>query len=95
MKCLHGLSCMRLLQLHAQPQEASNVIRQSVRCVGGQVTPSSKVVGDLAQFMVQNQLDDTKLVEKASSLNLPDRLSSFYTLSLCQLCHSSRSFYCD
>ena len=38
-----------------------------------QVTPSSKVVGDLAQFMVQNDLDDTKLVDKASSLNLPDR----------------------
>ena len=38
-----------------------------------QVTPSSKVVGDLAQFMVQNDLDEAKLVEKASSLNLPDR----------------------
>ncbi len=38
-----------------------------------QVTPSSKVVGDLAQFMVQNDLDDKKLVEKAGSLNLPGR----------------------
>lgn len=38
-----------------------------------QVTPSSKVVGDLAQFMVQNDLDDKKLVEKAGSLNLPAR----------------------
>ena len=42
-------------------------------CVGVQVTPSSKVVGDLAQFMVQNDLDDVKLVEKAGSLNLPGR----------------------
>jgi len=38
-----------------------------------QVTPSSKVVGDLAQFMVQNDLDDVKLVEKAGNLNLPGR----------------------
>ena len=38
-----------------------------------QVTPSSKVVGDLAQFMVQNNLDDVQLVEKAESLNLPGR----------------------
>lgn len=38
-----------------------------------QVTPSSKVVGDLAQFMVQNDLDEAQLVEKASNLNLPDR----------------------
>ena len=41
--------------------------------VPGQVTPSSKVVGDLAQFMVQNNLDEHKLVEKAESLSLPSR----------------------
>ena len=44
-----------------------------------QVTPSSKVVGDLAQFMVQNDLDETKLVEKASNLNLPDRSASHHS----------------
>ena len=42
-----------------------------------QVTPSSKVVGDLAQFMVQNQLDDKQLVEKAANLNLPGRSFAF------------------
>ncbi|KAK9814506.1 hypothetical protein WJX72_007023 [[Myrmecia] bisecta] len=35
------------------------------------VTPSSKVVGDLAQFMVQNKLDEHTLVEKAEQLSLP------------------------
>lgn len=38
-----------------------------------QVTPSSKVVGDLAQFMVQNNLDEFSLVEKAESLSVPQR----------------------
>ena len=36
-----------------------------------QVTPSSKVVGDLAQFMVQNNLTQEMLVEQAGSLSLP------------------------
>ena len=48
-----------------------------------QVTPSSKVVGDLAQFMVQNDLDDKKLVEKAGSLNLPGRSVSTVTMCYC------------
>lgn len=47
-----------------------------------QVTPSSKVVGDLAQFMVQNDLDEATLVEKAGNLNLPDRSTSIHLLQL-------------
>ena len=39
------------------------------------------MVGDLAQFMVQNDLDDKKLVEKAGSLNLPGR-SVFFLLQM-------------
>ena len=35
------------------------------------VTPSSKVVGDLAQFMVSNNLDDVKLQEQALNLTVP------------------------
>lgn len=35
------------------------------------VTPSSKVVGDLAQFMVSNNLDDVKLQENALNLTVP------------------------
>ena len=36
-----------------------------------QVTPSSKVVGDLAQFMVQNDLDERLVVDKAEQLSFP------------------------
>ncbi|KAI6199654.1 Pyruvate carboxylase [Aphelenchoides besseyi] len=35
------------------------------------VTPSSKVVGDLAQFMVQNKLDKDTLLERADELSFP------------------------
>ena len=38
-----------------------------------QVTPSSKVVGDLAQFMVQNNLNQAQLEDKAEGLSLPSR----------------------
>ena len=38
-----------------------------------QVTPSSKVVGDLAQFMVQNSLTEAAVVDQADQLNLPNR----------------------
>jgi len=35
------------------------------------VTPSSKVVGDLAQFMVQNKLSAEQVLEKAEELSFP------------------------
>merc|ERR1719320_1587658 len=35
------------------------------------VTPSSKVVGDMAQFMVQNDLTTDDVIEKAGELSLP------------------------
>ncbi|KIY91256.1 pyruvate carboxylase subunit A [Monoraphidium neglectum] len=41
------------------------------------VTPSSKVVGDLAQFMVQNDLNEHTLVERASELSLPGSVVEF------------------
>ncbi|GBF90515.1 pyruvate carboxylase [Raphidocelis subcapitata] len=41
------------------------------------VTPSSKVVGDLAQFMVQNDLDENSLVERASELSFPGSVVEF------------------
>lgn len=37
------------------------------------VTPSSKVVGDLAQFMVQNELSEQELVDRAETLDFPSR----------------------
>lgn len=35
------------------------------------VTPSSKVVGDLAQFMVQNKLKPQDVLDKAEELSFP------------------------
>lgn len=42
------------------------------------VTPSSKAVGDLALFMVQNDLDEVSLVERAEELSFPDSVISFF-----------------
>lgn len=35
------------------------------------MTPSSKIVGDLAQFMVQNKLSKEDVLEKAADLSFP------------------------
>lgn len=42
-----------------------------------QVTPSSKVVGDLAQFMVQNKLSAKDIQEKADNLSFPKSVVEF------------------
>ncbi|HBC96895.1 MAG TPA: pyruvate carboxylase [Clostridium sp.] len=42
------------------------------------VTPSSKVVGDLAIFMVQNNLDEKNIYEKGKNLNFPDSTVSYF-----------------
>ena len=42
------------------------------------VTPSSKVVGDMALFMVQNQLTEADLYEKGDTLSFPDSVVSFF-----------------
>lgn len=42
------------------------------------VTPSSKVVGDMALFMVQNQLTEENLYEKGDTLSFPDSVVSFF-----------------
>jgi pyruvate carboxylase len=41
------------------------------------VTPSSKVVGDLAQFMVQNDLDEAAVLEQAGTLSFPVSVVEF------------------
>jgi pyruvate carboxylase len=41
------------------------------------VTPSSKVVGDLAQFMVSQNLSAVDVVEKAENLDFPDSVVSY------------------
>ncbi len=42
------------------------------------VTPSSKVVGDLAIFMVQNDLTPENIVEKGASIDFPDSTVSYF-----------------
>ncbi len=42
------------------------------------VTPSSKVVGDLAIFMVQNDLTPENIVEKGKNLSFPDSTVSYF-----------------
>jgi pyruvate carboxylase len=41
------------------------------------VTPSSKVVGDLANFMVSNSLNELTLVERAEELSFPKSVIEF------------------
>ncbi len=42
------------------------------------VTPSSKVVGDLALFLVQNEIKPDEILEKGESLSFPDSVVSFF-----------------
>ena len=41
------------------------------------MTPSSKVVGDLAQFMVQNNLEEHDVLARASELDFPNSVVGF------------------
>ncbi len=42
------------------------------------VTPSSKAVGDMAIFMVQNELNDKNIYEKAKDMDFPDSIVSYF-----------------
>ena len=42
------------------------------------VTPSSKVVGDLAQFMVSNNLTKEEVLEQAETLSLPSSVVEYF-----------------
>ena len=42
-----------------------------------QVTPSSKIVGDLAQFMVQNNLSKQQVIDQAAELSFPSSVVEF------------------
>ncbi len=48
------------------------------------VTPSSKVVGDMALFMVQNELSEDEVYENGDSLAFPDSVVEFFQGSLGQ-----------
>src|SRR5699024_11205789 len=42
------------------------------------VTPSSKVVGDMALFMVQNKLTEADVYERGHDLSFPESVVSFF-----------------
>jgi pyruvate carboxylase len=48
------------------------------------VTPSSKVVGDMALFMVQNHLTEDDIYERGETLDFPDSVISFFEGSIGQ-----------
>ena len=43
------------------------------------VTPSSKVVGDMALFMVQNNLDEEDVLTKGQTIDFPDSVIELFT----------------
>jgi pyruvate carboxylase len=53
--------------------EANQILGDIVK-----VTPSSKMVGDLAIFMVQNELTPENIVERGESLAFPDSVVSYF-----------------
>ena len=42
------------------------------------MTPTSKIVGELAQFMVQNKLGEEDFVRRADELNVPTSVTEFF-----------------
>ncbi|MEZ5987605.1 MAG: pyruvate carboxylase [Planctomycetota bacterium] len=53
-------------------REANNLLGDVIK-----VTPTSKVVGDLAQFMVQNDLDAKAVLDQADTLSFPSSVVDF------------------
>lgn len=63
----------RFLEVKEKYREVNEILGDIVK-----VTPSSKMVGDLAIFMVQNNLDEDNIAEKAKTLNFPDSVVSYF-----------------
>lgn len=68
------------LGLGAQWAETKKAYRQANDLLGDivKVTPTSKVVGDLAQFMVSNKLSFKDVQEKAKELDFPGSVLEFF-----------------
>jgi len=68
------------LGLEEQWPEIKRKYRQANLLLGDipKVTPSSKVVGDLAQFMVAQSLEPEDVIAQAESLALPDSVISYF-----------------
>ncbi|KAF3940284.1 hypothetical protein ABW19_dt0209963 [Dactylella cylindrospora] len=67
------------LGLGAQWKETKKAYTQANYLLGDivKVTPTSKVVGDLAQFMVSNKLTPDEVVERAETLDFPGSVLDF------------------
>lgn len=67
------------LGLGTQWQETKRAYVEANKLLGDivKVTPTSKVVGDLAQFMVSNKLSPADVQERASTLDFPDSVLDF------------------
>jgi pyruvate carboxylase len=63
----------RFTEVKEKYREVNEILGDIVK-----VTPSSKMVGDLAIFMVQNNLDKDNIVERAAQLNFPDSSISYF-----------------
>ena len=63
----------RFTEVKEKYREVNEILGDIVK-----VTPSSKMVGDLAIFMVQNGLDKDNIVERAAQLNFPDSSISYF-----------------
>ncbi|PBP26394.1 pyruvate carboxylase [Diplocarpon rosae] len=68
------------LGLGAQWAETKKAYEQANDLLGDivKVTPTSKVVGDLAQFMVSNKLNYDDVLKKASELDFPGSVLDFF-----------------
>merc|ERR1719304_32021 len=60
-------------QVKAKYKEANQLLGDIVK-----VTPSSKIVGDLAQFMAQNNLSSEDVKAKAANLSFPTSVIEFF-----------------
>lgn len=63
----------RFTEVKEKYREVNEILGDIVK-----VTPSSKMVGDLAIFMVQNNLNKDNIVERAAHLNFPDSAISYF-----------------
>ncbi|XP_046967671.1 pyruvate carboxylase, mitochondrial isoform X3 [Vanessa cardui] len=68
------------LGLGSQFEEVKKAYREANLLLGDiiKVTPSSKVVGDLAQFMVQNKLTAADITARAEELSFPKSVVEFF-----------------
>ncbi len=63
----------RFLEVKEMYKQVNDMLGDLVK-----VTPSSKMVGDLAIFMVQNDLTPDNIVEKGEHLTFPDSVVSYF-----------------